>query len=249
MQVVVQLEAQDAARFAAETMAALVRRRPTATLGFATGQTMVPFYRELVRIHRQGSVSFRDVTVFALDEYRGLAPSHPGSCHGFLNRHVLHLLDLDPTRVRLLDGLTPDPIAECARYERAIGERGGIDLQLLGCGRNGHIGFNEPGSSLGSRTRLAPLTESTRRANASAWGGDATAVPDEALTMGIGTILDARACLLLAFGGAKAPALAAALEGPITEDLPASVLQIHPAVTCVLDSSAATLLTRVVGRS
>lgn len=238
----------DASLAAARIITHLIRSRPDAALGLATGRTMTSVYQELVRCHRDGGLRLNRVAVFALDEYLGASPDQPGSCRAFLDRHLLPFVDIDPGRVTLLDGQARDPEAACAWYERAIRDAGGIDLQLLGIGRNGHIGFNEPGSSLDSRTRVVPLRWATRAANAADWGGQVADVPSHALTMGVGTILDARACVLLAFGAAKAPALAAALEGPVTADLPASVLQTHSTVTYVLDASAARLLTRAGAR-
>ncbi len=242
MHIVVQPTPEAAAHLAAQAVIDRVRAHPASILGLATGHTMVPFYRELVRMHREQQVSFRGVSAFALDEYRGVAAADFASCRGFLDRHLLRLLDVDARRIRLLNGLTEDPLAECARYEQAITEAGGIDLQLLGIGRNGHIGFNEPGSPLDSRTRVTPLTASTRQANAAAWSGDVAVVPLEALTMGIGTILEAHACLLLAFGASKARAVAAAVNGPVTTSLPASALRRHADVQLVLDAGAASLL-------
>jgi glucosamine-6-phosphate deaminase len=243
VEVIVRSTPTEAVAVAVRLVADLVRRRPTATLGLATGQTMVPFYEQLLRHQRETALSFARVAVFALDEYRGAPPDHPGSCRGFLEAQLLRHIDVDRARVTLLDGQARHPAAECQRYELAIREAGGLDLQLLGIGGNGHIGFNEPGSPLDSRTRIVALSGQTREANAPQWGGRAADVPDEALTMGIATILEARACLLLAFGAVKACAVASAVEGPMTPKLPASALQRHPNTTFVLDLEAASYLT------
>jgi glucosamine-6-phosphate deaminase len=244
--IVVHRTVAEATLTAAERVGAALVDRPTLTLGLATGATMVPFYQTLCEhaADRRHRMTFREATIFALDEYRGIAASHPGSCRRFLDQHLLGVLDVDIRRVHSLDGLCDDPTLECARYERAIEVAGGLDFQILGIGVNGHVGFNEPGSDFDSLTRLVRLSETTRRQNAGAWDGDPGKVPAEALTMGIGTICAARACLLLAFGEAKAPAVAAAVDGPLTRDVPASALQCHPDVTVVLDDLAAARLSR-----
>ena len=242
MRIVVHRTVDEATLAAAELVGTALMERPSLTLGLATGATMVQLYGTLgaraadQRAHR---LTFREATIFALDEYRGIAPSHPGSCRQFLEQHFFSVVDVDFLRVHSLNGLCGDPALECARYERAIEASGGLDLQILGIGVNGHIGFNEPGSAFDSRTRLVQLSEVTRRQNAAAWGGDEARVPAEALTMGIGTICAARTCVLLAFGEAKAAAVAAAIEGPSTRDVPASALPRHPNVTFVLDELAA----------
>ena len=232
------------AHLAASLVLARVRQQPSLVLGLATGMTMVPFYRELVAQHLADGVSLRDVRVFALDEYRGADPAHPGSCRGFLDQHILRQVDFTPAHVHLLDGRAADPLAECASYEDALRAAGGVDIQVLGIGGNGHIGFNEPGSPFESRTRVVTLSDKTRRANAPQWGGDPERVPAEALTMGIGTILDARTCLLLAYGSGKAAPVAAAAEGAVTLSVPASSLQSHRETVFLLDAAAAAQLSR-----
>jgi glucosamine-6-phosphate deaminase len=216
-------------------VAEAVRRRPSLVLGLATGATTVPFYRELVRLHRETGLSFRQVTTFNLDEYQGLAPEDPRSYHYFMARNFFDLVDVDPRRTHLPDGLAADAAAECRRYEQAIALEGGIDLQVLGIGLNGHIGFNEPGTQLGAETQLVHLKPSTLERNQALAG---KALPEEALSLGVKTIMHARR-LLLASGAIKAPAVAAALEGPVSDGLPASVLQLHPDLTVVLDEAAA----------
>ena len=199
---------------------------------------MLPLYATLAERCRSGLVSFARARTFNLDEYVGVGPDHPCSFHRYMADAFFGTTDIDPRQAHLPRGDAPDPDAEAARYEARIVEAGGIDLQLLGIGRNGHIGFNEPTSSLGSRTRTKTLTESTRAANRSFFDRDED-VPRFAITMGIATILDARACLMLATGPAKAEAVAAMIEGPVSAYCPASALQLHPKVTVVLDKAAA----------
>lgn len=244
MRIVVRSTPDGVAGLAASLVRDRIREQPDLVLGLASGRTMVPVYRELVTQLRLAKVSLAAVRVFALDEYRGARPADPGSCRWFLETHLLRHVDVAPANVQLLDGLASDPAAECLRYEAAIRDAGGIDMQLLGIGRNGHIGFNEPGSPFASRTRVAPLSEATREANAPQWGGRAADVPAAALTMGIGTILDARTCLLVAFGSDKAAALVAAIEEPPTVGLPASALQTHGDTVILLDDEAASRLVR-----
>ena len=201
---------------------------------------MRPVYARLVALHREGRADFAEATTFNLDEYVGVAPDHPASFAAFMRETLFASVNLDPARCHLPRGDAPDPAAEARRYEEAIAAAGGIDLQLLGIGRNGHLAFNEPTSSLASRTRVKTLTEATRRANAPAFAPGP--VPRHAITMGIATILDARACLLLATGEAKAAAVARMVEGPLGADCPATALQMHPDATVVLDAAAAARL-------
>lgn len=206
-------------------------------LGLATGGTMLPIYERLVMLHRAG-LSLSGVSSFNLDEYVGLAPDHPQSYRTYMRRALFDLTDIDPDRTHLPRGNAANPMAEAERYEDQICRAGGIDLQLLGIGRNGHIGFNEPTSSLGSRTRVKTLTRQTRDANSRFFGPDET-VPTFAITMGVGTILDARQCLLVATGADKAQAVAAMIEGPVSAICPASALQLHSRAVVVLDGAAA----------
>jgi glucosamine-6-phosphate deaminase len=222
-------------REAARRVAAAVAAKPGLVLGLAAGATPVPLYRELVRRHRAG-LDLSRLTTFNLDEFCGLAAADPRSFRHFTALHLLDPIGLPAARRH-----APDPAAPCAAYEAAIAAAGGIDLQILGIGRNGHIGFNEPGSDLASRTRRVALAPATIAASAAAFGSEA-AVPREGVTLGIGTILAARRILLLASGAAKAPAVAAALEGPVTADVPASALQRHADVTVLLDAAAAACL-------
>lgn len=237
MKVLILETAQKAYERAADIIAALVRENPRAVLGLATGGTMLPVYEHLVAAHRAG-LGFAGITSFNLDEYVGLPPQHPQSYRSYMDQAFFDRIDIDPARTHLPRGDAPDAMAEAARYEDAISRAGGIDLQLLGLGRNGHIGFNEPTSSLGSRSRVKTLTRQTRDANSRFFGPDET-VPQFAITMGIATILDARHCVLIATGSEKARAVAAMVEGPLAAICPASALQMHPRATVILDSDAA----------
>ncbi|TCR70126.1 glucosamine-6-phosphate deaminase [Bosea sp. BK604] len=233
-------DAATAAARAAEIVASRVASGAAKVLGLATGGTMVPVYAHLVAAVQARKLSFHGVTGFNLDEYVGVAPHLPASFHAYMRQHLFALTDFAPDHAHIPDGLAPDLAAEASRYEMAIAQAGGIDLQLLGIGSNGHIGFNEPGSDFASRTRVVELSEATRRANAVAFPDGA--VPEQALTMGVGTILQARDILLLATGVEKAGAIAAAIEGPLSTDCPASALRLHQRVRIICDEAAASEL-------
>ncbi|KPK62100.1 MAG: glucosamine-6-phosphate deaminase [Planctomycetes bacterium SM23_32] len=215
-----------------------LRNRPDIVLGLATGSTPEGIYERLVAAHRNDGLDFSQAVTFNLDEYVGLGPDHDQSYRSFMNAKLFNHVNVDVARTHVPDGLAVDPAAHCAQYERMIRQAGGIDLQVLGIGRDGHIAFNEPGTSLGSRTHVACLTRQTVEDNARFFD-DAAQVPRFAITMGIGTILEARTCLLLACGANKAPAVRAALEGPITSMTTASALQLHPDTTAIVDEAAA----------
>lgn len=245
-------EKAGAVRAVAATIAALIRQRReegrSAVLGLATGATPIPLYAELVRRHREEGLSFADVVTFNLDEYLGLAANDPQSYHRFMRRHLFDHIDIPAGSVHLLDGTAVGPDIErvCGDYEASIRQAGGIDLQLLGIGRSGHIGFNEPGSSPAARTRLVRLHPVTRRLAAAEFGRlDRT--PACALTMGTGTILEARRVIVLAWGQPKAAMVRAAVEGPETSRVPASFVQRHPDALVVLDRDAASQLSRFEG--
>ena len=221
--------------------------KPDSVLGLATGATPLALYRELVVRHQATRLTLDQLTTFNLDEYLGLGPDHPASYAHYMRRHLFGPLQLDPQRTHLPDGLAPDPQAEARRYEAQLQAAGGVDLQLLGIGLNGHIGFNEPGSPLDSRTRVVRLSATTLAANRRHFPADAE-MPTHAITLGIGNILEARDLLLLATGRAKARAVAEALEGPVTATLPASVLQRHPNVSVILDAAAAAALSPALTR-
>lgn len=227
---------EEAGALAADRIEALVRRKPDAVLGLATGSTPLPVWAAL----RERGLDLSRVRGFALDEYLGLPTGHPESYRAVIAREVVEPLGLDPALVRVPGDDGPVEGAG-ERYEAAIRDAGGVDLQVLGIGRTGHIGFNEPGSSLASRTRVKTLTEQTRRDNARFFDS-LDDVPRHCLTQGLGTIGGARELVLLAFGEAKAEAVAGAVEGPVSASLPASVIQLHPEVTVLLDEAAASRL-------
>jgi glucosamine-6-phosphate deaminase len=218
----------------ARIIARVVRKKPDAVLGLATGRTPLRLYQELIRLHRDEGLDFSRVTTFNLDEYVGLPAGHEQSYRAFMREYLFRHINIDPARTHVPDGTTGDLHAECKGYESRIAESGGIDLQLLGLGRNGHIGFNEPTGSLRSRTWIKILSEQTLRDNSEVFGS-MEAMPRHAITMGIGTILDARHCLLLAFGPAKVRAVLNMIEGPLSSMCPASALQWHPRSTVILD--------------
>lgn len=229
--------AKEAADAVAERIVTLLREKPEAVLGLATGATMEPVYQALIAAHRAGRVSFARAASFNLDEYVGLPPAHPGSYRATMNRLLFDHVDIDISRTHVPDGMAGDAGRAAADYEREIAEAGGIDLQLLGIGRNGHIGFNEPGSSLDSRTRQVQLHAETLSANRPFFA-DAR-VPETAITMGIATILSARSIVVLATGAAKQAAVAKALAGRFDPACPASALSTHGDVTWILDPAAA----------
>lgn len=243
MEIIIQPTAGAASRVAARIVAKLLHEKPHSVLGLATGNTPLGLYRELVRMRREEKLDFSRVTTFNLDEYVGLAPDHPGSYHSFMGENLFRHINVPKQCVHIPDGLAKDVPHFCKQYEESIREAGGVDLQVLGIGTDGHIGFNEPGSSLASRTRIKTLTPQTRRDNASFFGSE-DKVPYHVITMGVGTIMESRQLLLLAFGERKAQAVAAACEGPITAMNPASILQMHPVAKVVLDEAAASKLTK-----
>lgn len=222
----------------ARHIAAQVRAKPDFTLGVATGSTPLPVYSALAR-ERAAGLDLSEVEAFALDEYVGLPREHPESYRSVIQREVTEPLGLDPSRVHTPDGDEATIATAGERYEAALVDRGGVDLQLLGIGTDGHVGFNEPGSSLASLTRIKTLTAQTRADNARFFDTPEE-VPTHCITQGIGTILRARHLVLLAFGAGKADAVAGAVEGPITASMPGSCLQLHPHVTVVVDEAAAT---------
>ena len=225
---------------AADAIESLVRARPDAVLGLATGSTPLTVWRSLAG----RGLDFSRVRGFALDEYVGLPPGDPRSYRATIDAEVVDVLGLDPALVHVPgDGLSGAELAGAGeRYERLIAAAGGVDLQVLGVGRTGHIGFNEPGSSFASRTRLKTLMRVSREDNARFFDGDVEAVPMHCVTQGLGTILDAGRLVLLAFGEAKADAVAAAVEGPVTASMPASAIQLHRDVLVIVDEAAAARL-------
>ncbi|MFD5558972.1 glucosamine-6-phosphate deaminase [Streptomyces sp. NPDC127068] len=242
MEVVIVPDAAAGGELIAEAMAALLRRKPDAVLGVATGSTPLPVYRALEAKVRAGRVEVGRARIAQLDEYVGLPAEHPESYRSVLRREVLEPLGIGADAFLGPDGAAEDVAAACAAYETALADAGGVDLQLLGIGTDGHIGFNEPCSSLASRTRIKTLTEQTRVDNARFFDGDIEQVPHHVITQGIGTILDARHLVLLATGEGKAEAVAATVEGPVAAVCPASALQLHPHATVVVDEAAASKL-------
>jgi glucosamine-6-phosphate deaminase len=242
VEVVIVPDAAAGGEVIAEAIAALLRRKPDALLGVATGSTPLPVYRALAGKVRAGAADTSRTRVCQLDEYVGLPAGHPESYRSVLLREVVEPLGLSPDRFMGPDGAAADVAAACAEYDAALAAAGGVDLQLLGIGTDGHIGFNEPCSSLASRTRIKTLTEQTREDNARFFDGDITQVPHHVITQGIGTILEARHLVLLATGEGKAEAVAATVEGPVAAVVPASALQLHPHATVVVDEAAAAKL-------
>jgi glucosamine-6-phosphate deaminase len=221
----------------AYVVAGKLEEEPSSVLMLPTGITPLGMYGRLVEMHRSEGLSFANATFFNLDEYLGLTPDHRASYHVYMQEHFYGLINADPARVFVPDGATPDPEAECERYEAAIREAGGIDVCVLGIGRNGHIGFNEPGAPFDSRTRVVELSESTRKINASDFEADRA--PERAITVGMATIFDSKSVLLLASGTNKAGAVAATVEDDVSESMPASMLRNHPNAVLFLDEAAA----------
>ncbi len=241
MEVIIQPNAESAARVVANLIGEAVLAKPDLVLGLATGKTMETVYEALVQMHQENGLDFSRCRTFNLDEYVGLAPDDPCSYHYFMRRRLFDAVNIDPANTHLPHGLAENLEAECAHYERLIAANGGIDLQLLGIGLNGHLGFNEPLSAFRSRTRVETLSRMTRAQNSPLFPKDKP-MPRRAITMGVGTILEARRCLLLATGSEKADILACAIEGPLMTMVTATALQLHPATTIVLDEAAAASL-------
>jgi len=232
------VSAAHAARALAVDVAERLAHTPRLTIGLPTGRTPVPFYRELVRLYDQGRIDFSRASTFNIDEFLGLAGSDSRSYRAFMERHLFSKVNLAPGRVNFLNGVARDPEAECARFEWRIARSGGLDLVILGLGTNGHIGFNEPGDSLVSRTHVARLSPTTRLANATWFGERRDRVPRRALSMGMATILRARRIVLLATGRSKAAAVRRLVHGPLTSRVPASFLQVHPSAEVWVDEMA-----------
>ncbi|HMF99591.1 MAG TPA: glucosamine-6-phosphate deaminase [Vicinamibacterales bacterium] len=233
------------ARALARDVATGLSRDPQLVLGLPTGRTPIPFYAELVRLYRAQRVDFRHATTFNLDEFLGIEPDDPRSYRAFMRHHLFDHVNLTARRIHFLNGATDDVRRECVRYERAIARAGGIDVQILGLGLNGHIGFNEPGRALAARTHVARLRPPSRHANAALFGNRVRAVPREALSMGMATILQARRIVLIATGASKARCVERMIEGPVTPRLPASFLQLHPNAEVWLDRAAAAAKLRI----
>lgn len=243
MEIIIQSTVAAAQQEAAGLIRHQVRSNADSVLGLATGSTPIGVYALLAGMHARGELDFSRVRTFNLDEYLGLAPDHPCAYRHFMQEHLFNHVNIPTENVHFPDGLATDVPTHCADYEAQIQRVGGIDLQLLGIGRDGHIGFNEPSSSLSSRTRIKTITPQTVADNARFFRS-VDEVPRHVITMGVGTIMDARQCLLLATGTSKATAVARMAEGPVTADCPASILQMHPCCRLVVDESAAAQLKR-----
>jgi len=239
MRVMIVKDYDEMSKEAAKIIAKQIKAKPDSVLGLATGGTPIGTYRELIR----KGLDFSGLTTFNLDEYYGLGPDHRQSYHHFMFDNLFNHVNIDPGKVHVPDGRAKDVNAFCEKYEEEIKKAGGIDLQLLGIGRDGHIAFNEPGSSLAARTQLVALAEETIEDNARFFDKRED-VPRFAISMGCGTIMDARKLLLLANGEGKAEAVAELIEGPITSQITASVLQMHPDATVIIDEAAASKLRR-----
>ena len=238
MEILVQDNADQMGKVAARLVARVMNAKPDAVLGLGTGATLVGLYKELVRMHRDEGLDFSQVTTFNLDEYVGLTKDHGQSYHYFMHEHFFKFINIPKQNIHIPSGTTENYAAFCQWYESRIAESGGIDVQVMGIGADGHIAFNEPGSSLGSRTRIKTLSKQTVEEN-SRFFDSIEEVPIYAITMGVGTIMESRKLILLANGPKKADAVAAAVEGPITSMITASALQMHPNAVCVLDEPAA----------
>jgi glucosamine-6-phosphate deaminase len=239
MEVVILADAKEIGAVAADAIGALLDRRPDAVLGLATGSSPVAVYDELAARCEAGLISLRSARGFTLDEYVGLSADHPERYRNVIDRVLVSRVDFASGAVAGPDGLAADIPAACAAYEEAIRAAGGVDLQILGIGTDGHIAFNEPGSSLASRTRIKTLTRQTRIDNARFFGGDVDSVPTHCLTQGLATIMEARHVILVATGSRKAEAVHHLVEGPVSAMWPATILQHHPHVTVLLDDAAA----------
>lgn len=242
MEVIVRSTVEQAALLTARLIANRLREKHDLVLGLATGRTMERVYALLVRMHLEEQLDFSLCRTFNLDEYIGLAPDDPHSYHTYMRKHLFDHVNIDLRNTHLPDGMASDLKAAARRYEEKIAACGGLDLQLLGIGQDGHIGFNEPLSSLRSRTRDKSLTPGTIAVNSALFGDEPGRMPCRAMTMGVGTILDAREIVLLATGTGKSAIMAQALEGPVTAMVTASALQLHPACKVVLDDAAASAL-------
>lgn len=239
MEIIILASEEDVYAEASSRVVEWIHKKPDAVLGLATGKTMLGVYKNLIAYRKEGRVDFSGVAAVNLDEYLGLDPDDPLSFHSYMVQNFFQHVNIKKENILIPDSMPEDVEAECEAYEQAIRERGGIDIQLLGIGRDGHIGFNEPSSSLQARTRVKTLTDETLKDNFGSTEG-----PRFAITMGIGTIMDAREIILLAVGREKAKAVSCMIEGPVTASCPASALQLHPKVKVVLDTAAAHLLER-----
>lgn len=239
MEVIILATEEEVFQEATARIIGLVHRKPDAVLGLATGKTMLGIYRNLIAAYREKKVDFSSVSTINLDEYLGIDPTNPLSFHSYMQKNFFEQVNVFQENILIPNPLPGDVEEECENFEHAIEKKGGIDLQLLGIGRDGHIGFNEPSSSLQARTRVKTLTDETLKDNFGSKEG-----PRFAITMGIGTIMEAREIILLATGAEKSEAISHMVEGPVTASCPASALQLHPKVKVIVDHEAAWLLKR-----
>lgn len=241
MEIIIQKSPEAGSEVAGRIVARLIKYKPAAVLGLATGSTPVMLYREMIKWHKEQGLDFSRATTFNLDEYVGLSADHHASYHRFMHENLFSGINVPEKRIHIPDGLTKDLVSFCAAYEKSIRDAGGIDLQVLGIGSDGHLGFNEPTSSFASHTRIKTLDEQTVKDNQRFFKlGEE--VPRHVITMGLGSIMDARTCLLLAFGENKAEAVAAMAEGPVSAMVPATILQFHRDTRIILDEAAASKL-------
>ncbi|MGI6680495.1 MAG: glucosamine-6-phosphate deaminase [Bdellovibrionota bacterium] len=228
----------------AKIISNFIKRKNDAVLGLATGKTPIPLYEELARLHKEEGLDFSNVKTFNLDEYYQVPPTNKGSYHYYMNHHLFSKVNIKQENTNIPNGMAEDVVKECTEYEEKIKKLGGVDIQILGIGRDAHIGFNEPSCSLASRTRLEALMEDTREANTSDFGA-LDLVPYYAITMGIATIMEAKEIVLLAFGESKQDAVLGCVEGSISAMCPASILQMHPHVKIIADKVAAKKLSKI----
>jgi glucosamine-6-phosphate deaminase len=244
MEIIIRPSPEECASIGGRIIANLIKGKPDAVLGLATGSTPIPLYCELARMHEDEGLSFSEITTFNLDEYIGLSGDHPCSYQYFMNKELFSRIDIRANSTHIPNGEADDIESECLGYEQTIRSSGGIDLQVLGIGSDGHIGFNEPGSSLASRTRIKTLTGKTIEDNARFFD-NLNQVPRHCITMGVGTIMDSVSLILYAFGEGKADIISKAVEGPVSAMVPASILQLHPSVRVIVDDAAASKLTNI----
>ena len=248
MKVIIRKTSAEGSVWAARYIASKINEKAAKTsepfvLGLPTGSTPIETYKELIRMNKAGEVSFKNVITFNMDEYVGIPENHPESYHSFMHKNLFDSIDIPAGNIHILNGNAPDLQAECANYEKAIVAAGGIDLFLGGVGEDGHIAFNEPFSSLRSRTRVVTLTQDTIEVNSRFFGGDTSLVPKQAMSVGVGTVCDSKEVLILSFGAKKARATKAAIEGPVTHCITLSALQLVENGTVVLDEGSASTLT------
>ncbi|ERM90862.1 glucosamine-6-phosphate deaminase [Caldanaerobacter subterraneus subsp. yonseiensis KB-1] len=241
MRVIITVDYDEMSKRAAEIVKQQIKEKPNSVLGLATGSTPLGMYKYLIEMYKKGEIDFSNVVTFNLDEYVGLSPDHPQSYHYFMYENFFNHVNIKKENIHIPNGVAEDLEEECERYEKEIEKAGGIDLQILGIGVNGHIGFNEPDESIDTKTHVVTLTEDTINAN-KRFFKSADEVPRKAITMGLGSIMKARKIVLLASGKSKAKAIKETIKGKLTTKVPATVLALHPGVTIIIDKEAASLI-------